>query len=55
MPDYSTTMVYCDNWNCETPDKSIEKISDYKILDGEIVCNGCYEMMLDHQEESKYI
>ena len=25
------------------------------IVNGDLVCNDCYEMMQDHQEESKYI
>jgi hypothetical protein len=29
--------------------------TEYKNVNGDVVCNGCYEMMQDHQEESKYI
>ena len=38
---------------CETPDVASASVSH--LVNGEIVCNDCYEMMQDHQEESKYI
>ena len=39
------TMKYCENLYCETPDEPIERISDYRILDGAVICTHC---MLHH-------
>lgn len=36
-------MRYCDMRHCESPDEPLERISDYRIIDGAVVCVGCYE------------
>jgi|TARA_R110000824_G_scaffold130187_3_gene291853 hypothetical protein len=36
-------MIYCDNLNCEWDNEPIERISDYRIVDGIVLCTGCYE------------
>ena len=43
---------------CETPAKARycpDMCFMWVIVNGDLVCNDCYEMMQDHQEESKYI
>lgn len=44
-------MKYCDNLNCEFGDEPLERISDYRIMDGVVLCTYCYEMEQDAQEE----
>ena len=44
-------MKYCENLYCETPEEPIERISDYRILDGAVICTHCHELELDAQEE----
>jgi hypothetical protein len=36
-------MKYCDNVDCEFGDEPLERISDYRILDGVALCVGCAE------------
>jgi hypothetical protein len=36
-------MRFCDNANCDQPDEPLERISDYRIIDGAVICVGCYE------------
>jgi hypothetical protein len=36
-------MIYCGNLNCEQPDEPIERISDYVVVDGAVICVGCDE------------
>ena len=40
-------MKYCDNLNCDFPDEPLERVSDYRILDGAVICLGCYEAELE--------
>ncbi len=42
-------MKYCENLYCETPDEPIERISDYRILDGAVICTHCYELELEEE------
>jgi hypothetical protein len=46
-------MRYCDNIYCETPEEPIERISDYRIIDGgaAVICTYCYELEEDAQAE----
>ena len=44
-------MKYCDNIYCDTPEEPIERISDYRIIDGAVVCTYCYELEQDAQAE----
>jgi hypothetical protein len=44
-------MKYCENIYCDTPEEPIERISDYRILDGAVVCAYCYELEQEAQEE----
>ena len=44
-------MKYCDNIYCDTPEEPIERISDYRIIDGAVVCTYCYELEQEAQEE----
>ena len=43
MPNIST-IAYCENRYCETPDEPIERLSDYRIIDNAILCTGCAEL-----------
>jgi len=43
-------MKYCDNLNCDFPDEPLERVSDYRIIDGAVVCVGCYEAEEDQRE-----
>jgi hypothetical protein len=44
-------MKYCDNVNCEWADVPLERISDYRIIDGAVVlCTGCAEEM-EYEEQ----
>ena len=36
-------MKYCDNLDCEFGDEPLERISDYHIMDGVVLCTYCYE------------
>ena len=44
-------MKYCDNLNCEFGDEPLERISDYRIMDGVVLCTHCHELEQDAQEE----
>ena len=44
-------LKYCDNVNCEMAEEPIERISDYRIVDGVVLCIYCYELEQDAQEE----
>jgi len=44
-------MIYCDNLECESIDEPIERISDYRILDGSVICVGCAELAEDELDE----
>ena len=43
-------MKYCDNVNCEWADEPLERISDYRIMDGVVLCTGCAED-LEYEEQ----
>ena len=49
-------MIYCENVACEDQDEPIERISDYRIIDGSVICVGCVEMAEyeDEMDESEY-
>jgi hypothetical protein len=36
-------MKFCNNLSCEYGDEPLERISDYRIVDGAVLCTGCYE------------
>jgi hypothetical protein len=36
-------MRFCDNVNCEYGDEPLERISDYLVVDGAVMCVGCVE------------
>jgi len=38
-------MKFCDNVNCDWADEPLERISDYRIIDGTVLCIGCVEEM----------
>jgi hypothetical protein len=38
-------MKNCDNVNCEFPDVTIEKISDYVVTNAAVLCTGCHEYL----------
>jgi hypothetical protein len=40
-------MIYCDNVNCDQPDEALERISDYRVVDGAVLCAGCDEAERD--------
>ena len=44
-------MKYCENVNCEYGDEPVERVSDYRIIDGAVICTYCYELELEAQEE----
>ena len=44
------TMKYCEDLYCETPDEPIERVSDYRILDGAVICTHCHELEQDATE-----
>ena len=44
------TVRYCNNINCETPEEPIERISDYRIIDGAVICVACYEADEEQRE-----
>jgi hypothetical protein len=43
-------MLYCDNVNCEQADEPLERISDYRVVDGAVICVGCYEAEREETE-----
>ena len=47
-------MIYCDNVACEAQDEPIERISDYRIIDGAVLCVGCAELAEDEMDEAEY-
>ena len=44
------TVRFCDSVNCEYPDEPLERISDYRIIDGAVICVGCYEAEAEEAE-----
>ena len=44
-------MRFCDNLGCEKPDESVERFSDYRIVDngGLVLCIDCYEQVPELQ------
>lgn len=44
-------MIYCDNSYCDYPDEPIRRISDYRVIDGAVICVGCYEA---EEEEAEW-
>ena len=43
-------MRFCDNVNCDLPDEPLERISDYRIIDGAVICVGCDEAEREEAE-----
>ena len=43
-------MKFCENIYCEQAEAPIERLSDYRILDGAVICVACYELEQDLQE-----
>ena len=43
-------MKYCDNLACDWIDEPLERISDYRIIDGAVLCTGCAED-LEYEEQ----
>ena len=43
-------MRFCDNVNCDQPDEALERISDYRIIDGAVICVGCDEAEREEAE-----
>ena len=43
-------MQYCDNTACEQADEPLERISDYRVVDGAVICEGCYEAEREEAE-----
>ena len=43
-------MIYCDNVNCDQPDEALERISDYRVVDGAVICVGCGEAEREETE-----
>jgi len=43
-------MKYCDNLVCDWIDEPLERISDYRIIDGAVLCTGCAED-LEYEEQ----
>ena len=43
-------MKYCDNLACDWIDEPLERISDYRIIDGAVLCTGCAEE-LEYEEQ----
>lgn len=46
-----STMIFCDNANCEMGDEPIERVSDYRIYEGAVICTLCHEQAMDYEEE----
>ena len=44
-------MKFCENIYCEQAEEPIERLSDYRIIDGAVICVACYELEQDIQEE----
>ena len=49
-------MIYCDNLNCEGvtfyyDPQALERVSDYIVIDGVVLCVACHELELDAQDE----
>lgn len=44
-------MKFCENIYCEQAEEPIERLSDYRVIDGAVVCVACYELEQDLQEE----
>jgi predicted adenine nucleotide alpha hydrolase (AANH) superfamily ATPase len=45
-------MKFCENVNCEYADEWIERVSDYRIIDGAVICTYCYDLEIEAQEET---
>mgnify|MGYP003137086435 CR=1 FL=1 len=43
-------MKYCDNMHCEQGDEPLERISDYRVVDGAVICVGCDEAEREEAE-----
>ena len=43
-------MRYCDNMHCEQADEALERISDYRVIDGVVICVGCDEAEREETE-----
>ena len=43
-------MKYCDNIACDYPDEPLERISDYRVIDGVVICVGCEEAEREEAE-----
>ena len=43
-------MRYCDNMHCDQPDEALERISDYRVIDGTVLCVGCEEAEREEAE-----
>ena len=43
-------MLYCDSVNCDQPDEALERISDYRVIDGAVLCVGCDEAEREEAE-----
>jgi len=50
MPERKVFMPYCDNDNCVEPPKFPERIDDYVVLDGLVLCVTCHETATTNQE-----
>jgi hypothetical protein len=46
-------MRYCEDVYCETPEEPIDRASDYRIVDGAVICTHCYEREQDAREEEE--
>lgn len=44
-------MQFCENIYCDQADEPMERMSDYRIVDGAVICVDCYEIEQDSQEE----
>ncbi len=45
-------MKFCDNLDCTWADEPLERISDYRIIDGAVLCIGCADDLEYYQQES---
>jgi hypothetical protein len=43
-------MRFCDNVNCDYADEALERISDYRVMDGVVLCVACAEDEDDNRE-----
>jgi hypothetical protein len=51
-------MKFCENLDCEYGDEPLERVSDYRIIDGAVICIRCYkaeqEQAAEDQRELKW-